>query len=215
MLTPKNHLPWPADMYLEGGDQYRGWFHSSLLIGVGAEGRVRLIARPRPTAGRSTAKATRSRNRKGAEEAEKIINKYGAEVLRLWTASVDFTEDVRLSDTILDRLIEAYRKLRNTFRYALGNLHDFDPEKDAVPVAEMLEIDRWILARTEDLVRRCRGWYDDAGVSQSLSRDLRFRDHRSERALFRRSERPPVHGGDAEPRAAQRADGAVSKSTTR
>ena len=77
------------------------------------------------------------------------------------SASVDFTEDVRFSDTILDRLIEAYRKLRNTFRYALGNLHDFDPEKDAVPVDEMLEIDRWILARTEDLIRRCRGWYDE------------------------------------------------------
>src|SRR6185503_15814644 len=88
------------------------------------------------------------------------VNKYGADVLRLWVASIDFTEDVRLSNTILDRLIEAYRKLRNTFRYALGNLHDFNPEKDAVPAAEMLEIDRWILARAEDLIRRCRGWYD-------------------------------------------------------
>ena len=73
------------------------------------------------------ARAARSRNRMGSEAAEKIINKYGADVLRLWIASIDFTEDVRLSDTILDRLIEAYRKLRNTFRYALGNLHDFDP----------------------------------------------------------------------------------------
>jgi isoleucyl-tRNA synthetase len=96
----------------------------------------------------------------GSEAAEKIINKYGADVLRLWVASIDFTEDVRLSDTILDRLIEAYRKLRNTFRYSLGNLHDFDPQKDAVPVKDMLEIDRWILARMEDLIRRCRGWYD-------------------------------------------------------
>ena len=70
-------------------------------------------------------------------------------------------EDVRLSNTILDRLVEAYRKLRNTFRYALGNLHDFDPAKDAVPVEEMLEIDRWILARAEDVVRRCREYYDE------------------------------------------------------
>src|SRR6185295_12148822 len=72
---------------------------------------------------------------------------------------VEFTEDVRLSPTILDRLVEAYRKLRNTFRYALGNLHDFDPMTDAVPVDQMLEIDRWILARTEVLVRNCRQWY--------------------------------------------------------
>jgi isoleucyl-tRNA synthetase len=159
VLTAKNSLPWPADMYLEGGDQYRGWFHSSLLVGVA----LKDAAPYRATAtngwtldgeGRALSKSS------GSEAAEKIVNKYGADVLRLWVASIDFTEDVRLSNTILDRLIEAYRKLRNTFRYALGNLHDFNPEKDAVPVAEMLEIDRWILARTEDLIRRCRGWYD-------------------------------------------------------
>jgi isoleucyl-tRNA synthetase len=159
VLTAKNSLPWPADMYLEGGDQYRGWFHSSLLVGVALKGG----APYRATAtngwtldgeGRALSKSS------GSEAAEKIVNKYGADVLRLWVASIDFTEDVRLSNTILDRLIEAYRKLRNTFRYALGNLHDFNPEKDAVPVAEMLEIDRWILARTEDLIRRCRSWYD-------------------------------------------------------
>jgi isoleucyl-tRNA synthetase len=159
VLTPENSLPWPCDLYLEGGDQYRGWFHSSLLVGVALKG----AAPYRATAtngwtldgeGRALSKSS------GSEAAEKIVNKYGADVLRLWVASIDFTEDVRLSNTILDRLIEAYRKLRNTFRYALGNLHDFDPEKDAVPVAEMLEIDRWILARTEDLIRRCRGWYD-------------------------------------------------------
>ena len=159
VLTPENSLPWPADMYLEGGDQYRGWFHSSLLVGVALKGG----APYRATAtngwtldgdGRALSKSS------GSEAAEKIINKFGADVLRLWVASIDFTEDVRLSNTILDRLIEAYRKLRNTFRYALGNLHDFDPAKDAVAVEEMLEIDRWILARTEDLIRRCRGWYD-------------------------------------------------------
>jgi isoleucyl-tRNA synthetase len=159
VLTPENSLPWPADLYLEGGDQYRGWFHSSLLVGVALKG----AAPYRATAtngwtldgeGRALSKSL------GSEAAEKIINKYGADVLRLWVASIDFTEDVRLSDTILDRLIEAYRKLRNTFRYALGNLHDFDPEKDAVAVDDMLEIDRWILARAEDLIRRCRGWYD-------------------------------------------------------
>ena len=158
VLTPENDLPWPSDMYLEGGDQYRGWFHSSLLVAVGLRGTApyRASATNGWTLdgdGRALSKS------KGAEEVEKVINKYGAELLRLWTASVDFTEDVRFSDTIVSRLIEAYRKLRNTFRYALGNLADFDPVADAVPVGEMLEIDRWILARAENLVRSCRGWY--------------------------------------------------------
>ena len=159
VLTEKNDLPWPSDMYLEGGDQYRGWFHSSLLIGVALKGDAPYRASATngwtlDGEGRALSKS------KGAEEASKIINKYGADVMRLWTASVEFTEDVRLSDTILERLIEAYRKLRNTFKGVLGNLGDFDPAKDAVSPAEMLEIDQWILLRTEDLIRRCRAWYD-------------------------------------------------------
>ncbi|MDP8989164.1 MAG: isoleucine--tRNA ligase [Acidobacteriota bacterium] len=160
VLTPENHLPWPADMYLEGGDQYRGWFHSSLLIAVGLRGQApyRATATNGWTLDGEGHALSKS---KGAEEVEKVINKYGAELLRLWTASVDFTEDVRFSDTIVSRLIEAYRKLRNTFRYALGNLHDFDPELDAVPVNELPEIDRWILSRTEDLIRRARVSYTE------------------------------------------------------
>ena len=83
-------------------------------------------------------------------EPEEIIKHHGADLLRLWTASVEFHEDVRVSETILTRLQEAYRKLRNTFRYVLGNLHGFDPRADAVPVDDMLEIDQWILIRAED-----------------------------------------------------------------
>src|ERR1019366_262384 len=160
VLTPANNLPWPADMYLEGGDQYRGWFHSSLLVAVGLKGTApyRASATNGWTLDGEGHALSKS---KGAEEVAKVINKYGAELLRLWTASVDFTEDVRFSDTIVSRLIEAYRKLRNPFRYALGNLHDFDPEADAVPVDELLEIDRWILSRTEDLIRRSRASYSE------------------------------------------------------
>ena len=160
VLSEKNGLPWPADMYLEGGDQYRGWFHSSLLVAVGLKGTApyRASATNGWTLDGEGHALSKS---KGAEEVAKVINKYGAELLRLWTASVDFTEDVRFSDTIVSRLIEAYRKLRNTFRYALGNLADFDPIADAVPVEEMLEIDRWIMARAAELVRSCRGWYDE------------------------------------------------------
>lgn len=160
VLTHENGLPWPSDMYLEGGDQYRGWFHSSLLVGVGLRGGApyRASATNGWTLDGEGHALSKS---KGAEEVETIVKKYGAELLRLWTASVDFTEDVRFSDTIVERLVEAYRKLRNTFRYALGNLHEFDPERDSVPVEEMLDLDRWILARAEDLIRRCRAWYDE------------------------------------------------------
>jgi len=158
-LTPENHLPWPADMYMEGGDQYRGWFHSSLLVGVGLKGAspYRECATHGWTLDEQGHAMHKSKG--NSIEPEEIIKQGGADLLRLWTASVDFTEDVRLSKTILERLVEAYRKLRNTFRYALGNLHDFDPAKDSVPVGEMLEIDRWILARAEDLVRKCDEWY--------------------------------------------------------
>jgi isoleucyl-tRNA synthetase len=92
---------------------------------------------------------------------EEIIKQYGAELLRLWSASVEFNEDVRISPLILTRLTEAYRKLRNTFRYILGNLSGFSHEIGAVSGDELLEIDQWILFRAEDLVRRCRAFYDD------------------------------------------------------
>jgi isoleucyl-tRNA synthetase len=94
-------------------------------------------------------------------EPEKMVKQYGADLLRLWVASVDFTEDVRLSDTILARLSEAYRKLRNTFRYTLGNLYDFDPAIDPVRADELQEIDQWMLIKAEELVRRCRSAYDE------------------------------------------------------
>jgi isoleucyl-tRNA synthetase len=160
VLTAANHLTWPAAMYLEGGDQYRGWFHSSLLIAVALKGAApyRATATNGWTLDGEGHAMSKSR---GSEAVEKITNRYGADLLRLWTASIDFTEDVRLSDTILERLIEAYRKLRNTLRYALGNLSDFDPSRDSVPVEQMLDIDRWVLARTETLIRRCRASYND------------------------------------------------------
>ena len=161
VLTEDNGLRWPSDLYLEGGDQYRGWFHSSLLVGVGLRG-----ASPyRECAcngwaldgeGRAMSKSLGN-----VIAPEEVIGRYGADVLRLWAASVEFYEDVRMSETILSRLAEAYRKLRNTFRFALGNLSDFDPARHALSAAELLEIDQWILFRAEDLVRRCRAWYDE------------------------------------------------------
>jgi isoleucyl-tRNA synthetase len=161
VLTEANGLPWPSDLYIEGGDQYRGWFHSSLLVAVGLRGRApyRECASHGwilDAEGRAMSKSLGN-----YIAPEEIINRYGAEVMRLWVASVEFTEDARISDTILTRLSEAYRKLRNTFRWALGNLADFDPARDALPAAELLELDQWILFRAEELVRNCRAFYDD------------------------------------------------------
>jgi isoleucyl-tRNA synthetase len=161
VLNERFGLPWPSDMYIEGGDQYRGWFQSSLLVGTGVKGgspyrACALTGWTLDGEGRAMHKSLGN-----AIEPEEIIKHNGADILRLWAASVQFSEDVRLSKTILDRLVEAYRKLRNTFRYMLGNLSDFDPAVDAVPVAELPEIDQWILLRAEDLVARCRIWYDN------------------------------------------------------
>ena len=161
VLTPENGLPWPSDMYIEGGDQYRGWFQSSLLIGVGLRGESPY--RQAATGGWAldTEGKAMSKSLGNSIEPAEVVDKYGADMLRLWVSSIEFTEDFRMGDVILQRMSDAYRKLRNTFRYALGNLSDFDPAADAVDPAEMLEIDQWILARAEELIRKSRGWYDD------------------------------------------------------
>ncbi len=161
VLTQQNGLPWPSDMYLEGGDQYRGWFHSSLLIGVGLknEAPYRECATHGWTLdahGRAMSKSIGN-----VIEPAEIVSKKGADILRLWVASVDFTEDVRMSETILDRLSEAYRKLRNSFRWMLGNLGPFDPASEGVAGNALLGIDAWILTRAEDLVARCLEFYKE------------------------------------------------------
>jgi isoleucyl-tRNA synthetase len=153
-------LPWPSDMYLEGPDQYRGWFHSSLLVAVavrnGAPYRQVLThgwtldAKGQPM----------SKSLGNVVLPTEICEKWGADLLRLWVASQDYTADVRMSDNVMTQLSEAYRKLRNTFRFALGNLADFDPARDIVPDLEMEELDRWMLSRTADLVQRCSRWYE-------------------------------------------------------
>ncbi len=161
VLTPESGLPWPANLYLEGGDQYRGWFHSSLLLGVAMKG----AAPYRETAtngwtldehGRALSKSA------GTGVAAGVISKFGADVLRLWVSSVDFVEDVKLSETILQRISEAYVDFRNKiFRNLLGNLKDFNPDTDAVPGDKLSEIDQWILLKAEELVAKCRVWYDE------------------------------------------------------
>jgi isoleucyl-tRNA synthetase len=146
VLENREELRWPADVYIEGGDQFRGWFNSSLMIGVAAHGQA-----PYETVithgwtldaqGRAMHKSAGN-----AIEPDVVIKQSGAEIIRLWCASSNYFDDMRASDEILQRVMDGYRKLRNTARFALGNLHGFDPGQDSVPVEQLEEIDRWALA---------------------------------------------------------------------
>jgi isoleucyl-tRNA synthetase len=153
-------LDWPADLYLEGGDQFRGWFHSSLLVGVGvSDGAPYRSVLCHGWTLDADGKAM-SKSRGNVISPQDITKRDGAEILRLWVSSIDYTEDVRLGEEILSRLRDAYRKLRNTSRFLLGNLHDFSPEL-AVPDGELLELDRWALAHTAATARRVEEAYRD------------------------------------------------------
>ncbi|MDA8124859.1 MAG: isoleucine--tRNA ligase [Deltaproteobacteria bacterium] len=160
VLEHRPQLSSPADMYLEGNDQHRGWFHSSLLESVGSRGRApyRNVLTHGFVVDGEGKKMSKSVG--NVIESQTIIDQYGAEILRLWVASADYTEDIRVSEEILKRLVEAYRRIRNTSRFILGNLYDFDPAKDAVPHAEMAEMDRWILHRLQEVTRRVRDAYE-------------------------------------------------------
>ncbi len=153
-------LRFPADVYLEGGDQYRGWFNSSLMCGIAAHDRApykQIITHGWVVDGEGKKQSKSVGNVTAPIE---IINKSGADVLRLWAAAVDYTEDVRCSDEILQRVTDAYRKFRNTLRYALGNLDGFDPETDVVAFQAMLEIDRWALASFDEAMKKILAGYE-------------------------------------------------------
>ena len=153
---------WPADVYLEGGDQYRGWFQASLLTAVGAKGQ----GAPYKTVlthgwvvdgeGRAMHKSLGN----GVDPLD-MVKKYGADIVRLWAASCDYHVDVRCSDAIFRQLSEIYRKIRNTARILLANLGDFNPDTDAVALSDLCEIDKWVLSRANDLAATCRKAYDD------------------------------------------------------
>ncbi|MBI2176735.1 MAG: isoleucine--tRNA ligase, partial [Candidatus Tectomicrobia bacterium] len=164
VLEKNPALAWPCDMYLEGSDQHRGWFHSSLLAAVGVKGAApyrEVLTHGYVVDGQGR---KMSKSLGNAMEPGEVIKKYGAEVLRLWVAGENYREDIRISPQILERLAEAYRRIRNTCRFLLGNLQDyaaFDPKTDTVPLAERPEIDRLIASRLDRLVERVRRAYDE------------------------------------------------------
>lgn len=149
-----------ADLYLEGSDQHRGWFHTSLLTAVATRGRApyeSVLTHGFTLDGKGR---KMSKSMGNVVAPPEILKKYGAEILRLWVAAEDYREDVRISDEILNRLVEAYRRLRNTARFLISNLYDFEPEKDSVALADLDELDLWILHRTQNVLSRCREAYD-------------------------------------------------------
>ncbi|HET8638282.1 MAG TPA: isoleucine--tRNA ligase, partial [Acidobacteriaceae bacterium] len=160
VLEPDPQLRWPADLYIEGADQHRGWFHSSLLCSVAIKGAapyrsVTTVGWTLDEQGRAFSKSLGN----GVDPVA-VADKLGAEIVRLWAASVDFREDVAASDNLMQRAAENYRKLRNTFKFLLGNLHGFDPAQHAVADDQLLPLDRYMLARTRELTEKVRDWYE-------------------------------------------------------
>ncbi|PKL76582.1 MAG: isoleucine--tRNA ligase [Candidatus Melainabacteria bacterium HGW-Melainabacteria-1] len=160
VLRARPELRFPANLYLEGSDQHRGWFQSSLLTSIAAYGEA-----PYKTVlthgfvmdgqGRKMSKSLGN-----VVEPQKVIEKYGADVLRLWVASVDYSNDMRLSYDIVDQLAEIYKKIRNTIRFLISNLYDFDPEHDELPHAQLSELDRFTLHKLQDVVGQVRNSFD-------------------------------------------------------
>jgi isoleucyl-tRNA synthetase len=146
-------LQYPADLYLEGSDQHRGWFHSSLLTGAALDGRApynALLTHGFTVDGQGR---KMSKSMGNVVAPQEVSNKLGAEIIRLWVAATDYSGELSISDEILKRVVESYRRIRNTLRFLLANISDFDIEKNAVPVEKMLELDRYALVMTEQFQR--------------------------------------------------------------
>ena len=153
-------LAWPADMYLEGSDQHRGWFQSSLLTSVATEGKApyRAVLTHGYVVDGEGRKMSKSVGNTVAPQ--EVIAQYGADIIRLWAASSDYKDDIRISKEILKQLSEAYRKIRNTIRYILGNTNDFNYETDKVEFKDMLELDRWALMHMQLLKKEVSAAYE-------------------------------------------------------
>ncbi len=157
----ERNMPFPADVYIEGSDQYRGWFNSSIICGVAAYGKSpykELLSAGFIVDGKGLKMSKSGTNSVSPLE---IVNKQGSDILRLWVASVDYTEDVKFSTDLLNQVGEAYRKIRNTYRFILGNLFDFDPDKEMIPYDKMPSADKYTLNTLNELVKNVRKEYDN------------------------------------------------------
>lgn len=167
-------LHWPADLYLEGADQYRGWFQSSLLTSVASKGCApykAVCTHGWVVDGEGKAMHKSLGNGMSPDE---VTEKFGADILRIWVASSDYHADVRISQDILKQLSDAYRKIRNTARFILSNLNDFNPDKDSVAINEIDGIDKWALARMDEVIEKCKDAYEklDYHIVYSTIRDF-------------------------------------------
>lgn len=160
VLEQRDYLRWPADLYLEGTDQHRGWFHSSLLEAVGTRSKApyeSVLTHGYVVDGNGKKMSKSLGNIVAPKE---VIDKFGAEILRLWVSASDYRDDVRISEPFLKQLSDAYRRIRNTCRFLLGNLSDFNPEKDAQPYSSLESIDKYALDRLQQLIERNRKSYE-------------------------------------------------------
>lgn len=160
VLQARPNLRWPADLYLEGSDQHRGWFHSSLLTAVGLKDAPpyhSVLTHGFVVDGEGK---KMSKSLGNVIAPKKVIDKFGAEILRLWVASSDYRDDIRISDNILNQLSDAYRRIRNTGRFILGNLYDFNPDVNAVLPDKMTALDRFMLHRLQGLIERANAAYE-------------------------------------------------------
>ncbi|MGM0602498.1 MAG: isoleucine--tRNA ligase [Bacillota bacterium] len=160
VMEARDYLTWPAQIYLEGTDQYRGWFNSSLLTAVATYGRAPYneVITNGFTVDDKGIKMSKSQG--NVVSPHKVIDQYGADILRLWVASSDFKNDIKVSDNILKQNSEVYRRIRNTFRFILGNISDFNYEDNYVDFSDRLEFDRWIMNRLQDLIEKTTAAYD-------------------------------------------------------
>jgi isoleucyl-tRNA synthetase len=161
VLPFRDDHQWPADIYLEGSDQHRGWFHSSLLVGVGTRGRapfnqVLTHGFVMDENGRKMSKSLGN-----TTAPQDVIKQSGSEILRLWVSMVDYRYDINIGKEVLSRAVENYRKFRNVIRVLVANLYDFDPKDDSLPKAKLLEIDRWALAKYAEAAEKVVKAYED------------------------------------------------------
>ncbi len=174
VLETRPELRWPADLYIEGSDQHRGWFNASLMIAIGTKDAApyRMVITHGFVLDGEGRKMSKSEG--NVVDPLDVVQKMGADVLRLWVASTEYFEDVRLSDEILKYVADAYRQIRNTLRFIIGNLADFNPATDAVPYEQLHELDRWMLARLQEYVRYALQAYESFEYHRFYHETRRF-----------------------------------------